>query len=136
MIEIIEHERNKYAIIIRSGYDKPGPNFFTENDSALQVGSMVYKKGKAIEPHFHKYVKRELDNYAETLFVKKGKIKVNFYCPKKQNLIAERILYPNDVILIQSGAHGFEVLEDVEMVEVKLGPYIEDNLVRLKNIKL
>jgi len=30
------------------------------------------------------------------------------------------------VILLASGGHGFEVLEDLEMIEVKQGPYAGD----------
>jgi hypothetical protein len=31
-----------------------------------------------------------------------------------------------DVILLVNGGHGFEVLEEVEMFEVKQGPYVGD----------
>ena len=34
-----------------------------------------------------------------------------------------RVLGPGDVILLISGGHGFEVLEELNMVEVKQGPY-------------
>ena len=69
---------------------------------------------------------------AETIFVKKGRVKVNFYNPKNFNFLEYRILDPNDVMLIQDGAHGFEVIDDLEMIEVKLGPYHSDDLIRKK----
>ena len=37
-----------------------------------------------------------------------------------------RVLGPGDVIILMSGGHGFEVLEDLNMVEVKQGPYVGD----------
>ena len=39
------------------------------------------------------------------------------------------------LILIQDGAHGFEVIEKVEMIEVKLGPYLEDDRIHLNDKK-
>ena len=132
MIEIIKNKKKLYAIIIRNNFKKKGANFFTENKTSLQMGSFIYDKGKKIDPHYHKRIKRQINNHAESLFIKKGKIKVSFYYPKNQKLIAEKILKQNDVILIIGGAHGFEVLENIEMIEVKLGPYMNNNLVKLK----
>ena len=34
-----------------------------------------------------------------------------------------RILQTGDVILLASGGHGFTMLEETEMIEVKQGPY-------------
>ncbi len=36
------------------------------------------------------------------------------------------LLYQGDVILLAYGGHGFEILEDAEMIEVKQGPYAGD----------
>jgi hypothetical protein len=36
------------------------------------------------------------------------------------------VLEGGDVILLASGGHGFEVLEEIEMIEVKQGPYAGD----------
>ncbi len=132
MLEIVKNNNIIYAIIIRSDYNKPGPNFFTENDARLQIGSMVYSKGKLIEPHYHKNSKKINNKTSEALFIKKGKLKVNFYCPDNGSLLEEKILKDRDVIMIQEGAHGFEVLEDIEMIEVKIGPYNEDDRVHIK----
>ena len=40
--------------------------------------------------------------------------------------LESRILESGDVILLIKGGHGFEVLEDLEMFEVKQGPYAGD----------
>ena len=58
----------------------------------------------------------------EVLFVKAGKVRVDFYCDDRSYL-ESRILRAGDVILLASGGHGFEMLEDTEMIEVKQGPY-------------
>ena len=37
------------------------------------------------------------------------------------------ILNKGDVIILMRGGHGFHVIEEVEMIEVKQGPYIGQN---------
>ena len=132
MIELVKNEEIVYCIIIRSNYNNDGYNFFTEDSASMQIGSLIFKKGKIIEPHYHRKIDRISKKCAETIFVKKGRVKVNFYNPKNFNFLEYRILDPNDVMLIQDGAHGFEVIDDLEMIEVKLGPYHSDDLVRRK----
>lgn len=60
--------------------------------------------------------------YTRSLVIKKGKLKVNFYNDNKE-YIESYVLKEGDVILLASGGHGFEVLDDVEMFEIKQGPY-------------
>jgi hypothetical protein len=52
-------------------------------------------------------------------------LRVDFYDDQRRYL-SSRILGAGDVILLVSGGHGFEVLEEVEMFEVKQGPYLGD----------
>ena len=80
-------------------------------------------KGHIIEPHRHNLVSREVVQTQEVLFVKSGKVRVDFY-NDDQKYIESRILLPGDVILLAAGGHGFEMLEPSEMIEVKQGPYI------------
>ena len=78
-----------------------------------------------IQPHIHKKVQREIHFTQETLFIRKGKLKVDFYTDE-QEFLESRILEAGDVILLIKGGHGFKVLEDLEMFEVKQGPYSGD----------
>ena len=55
--------------------------------------------------------------------MKKGILKVMFYEEKNKNIKKDTILKKDDIILLLKGGHGFEVLKDVEIVEVKQGPY-------------
>ena len=59
----------------------------------------------------------------EVLFIKKGKLRIDFY-DEERKYLESRILKAGDSILLASGGHGLEVLEEVEMIEVKQGPYI------------
>ena len=71
------------------------------------------------------YVKNFCD-----IFIEKGfEICVITYSDKKfydedKNYIESTILEAGDVILLAYGGHGFEMLEESEMIEVKQGPYV------------
>ncbi|MDI3545096.1 MAG: hypothetical protein PWQ96_2397 [Clostridia bacterium] len=121
-IEIIKDGQEILAIIIRNDFYKEGVHFFTPDDFSQQLAYMHHKKGKKIKPHIHNLVKREVYFTQEVLFIKKGKIKVDLYC-KNKTYHSSHILNAGDVILLAGGGHGFEILEDVEMIEVKQGPY-------------
>jgi hypothetical protein len=123
MIEQITHQNQLLALIISYRFNKPGIHFFTPDDLSQQVGYMQYPTGKVIEPHVHNPVLRQVINTQEVLFIKKGKLRVDFY-NKQQKYLESRILEAGDVIILITGGHGFEVLEEIEMIEVKEGPYI------------
>lgn len=125
-IEKIIHNDKMLALILRSKYESDGIKFFTPDDFPQQLGYMRHKKGHKIIPHLHNKVKREISYTFEVLMVKSGKVKVNFYDDHKQYL-ENKILNKGDVILLAYGGHGFEILEDSEMIEVKQGPYVGDD---------
>ena len=125
MIENISHNGKLLAIIIPTEFDKPGIHFFTSNDLSQQLAYMHHPSGKIIEPHVHNPVLREVQYTQEVLFIKKGKLRVDFY-EEDQTYLESRILKTGDVILLSTGGHGFEVLEEIEMIEVKQGPYAGD----------
>lgn len=122
MIENIKHNDELLGIIIYNNFDKPGIHFFTPNELSQQLAYMHHPAGKIIEPHVHNPVPREVHYTQEVLFIKRGKIRVDFY-DTQQNYLESRTLESGDVILLATGGHGFEVLEEIEMIEVKQGPY-------------
>ena len=113
------------AIIVPASFDEPGIQFFTSNDLSQQLASMSYAPGKMIPAHTHNPVRREVSYTQETLFIRKGKVRVDFYT-RQREYRTSRVLGPGDVILLITGGHGFEVLEELNMIEVKQGPYIGD----------
>jgi len=114
------------AIIVYNDYQKEGVGFFTAANFSQQLAFISHKSGKTIGAHVHSVSKRDIQLTQETLFVKKGKLKVNFYDDEK-TYFDSRILGSGDVILLTAGGHGFEILEDVNMIEVKQGPYLNDS---------
>jgi len=122
MIKEIKHNNQLLAIIISSKYTEPGIHFFTPDDFSQQLAFMRHPAGKVIQPHVHNSARREVHFTKEVLFIRKGKIRVDFYTDQQQYL-ESHILETGDVILLSEGGHGFEILEETEMIEVKQGPY-------------
>ena len=135
MIEEIKHEGKILGIILKNNYKKEGVNFLTPDEFSQQLAFMSHKKGKIIDPHVHNKVQREVHYTQEVLVIKKGKLQVDFY-NDEQVYLESRELTEGDVILLSSGGHGFEVLEDIEMVEIKQGPYAgENDKIRFKKVE-
>ena len=124
-VQVISHDGMTLAIIVRSAFHQEGIHFFTPNEYSQQLAYMSHSQGKEIAPHVHKRVQREVNYTQETLFIRKGVIQVDFFSEDRV-FLESRILKAGDVILLIKGGHGFKVLEDLEMFEVKQGPYAGD----------
>jgi hypothetical protein len=122
LIEKITHAGRLLALIISGRFRQPGIHFFTPPEFSQQLAYMEHPAGKLIEPHLHNPVPREVQYTQEVLFIRKGLLRVDFY-DHAQNYLKSRVLEGGDVILLIEGGHGFEVMEDTEMIEVKQGPY-------------
>jgi len=125
MTEEILHEGKLLALILRAGFRADGIRFFTPNDFSQQLGYMNRPRGYMITPHVHNPVERSVHYTKEVLFIRSGRVRVDFY-DDGQNYLESRILGAGDVILLAFGGHGFEMLEPTEMIEVKQGPYSGD----------
>ncbi|MGV3504259.1 MAG: hypothetical protein ACO1O1_11155 [Adhaeribacter sp.] len=122
-IEIIKDEQgHNLCYIIYAQYSPEATSFFTPAHYSQQLGIIKYSQGGTIKPHYHNKVSREIELTQEVLVIRKGSVKVNLY-DKALNFITFRVLNQGDTILLASGGHGFEMLEDAEMLEVKQGPY-------------
>jgi hypothetical protein len=122
MIEKIFHNNVILSIIIRRDFKANGIEFFTNDDHSQQLGYMNRPKDYIIKPHVHNLVPREVVLTQEVLFIKSGKVRVDFYDDDKIYL-ESRDLDAGDVILLAAGGHGFKMIEDSEIIEVKQGPY-------------
>ena len=134
LIKRIEYQGKLLAIIIKNNYSKDGVEFFTPNEFSQQLAYMKHSKGKRIDAHTHNVVTREVSYTKEVLVIRKGKLRVDFY-KDDQTYIESHIIEQGDIILLAFGGHGFECLEDVEMIEIKQGPYLgEKDKVRFKGV--
>ncbi len=121
-IESINSNGQLLAIIVRTSFRSDGIEFFTPNEFSQQLGYMNRPKGYVIPPHVHNSVPRQVSYTKEVLFIRSGLIRVDFY-DDTQRYLESTILAPGDVILLAFGGHGFEMLEESEIIEVKQGPY-------------
>lgn len=122
---LIKNKDEILAIIIKHDFSEEGIHFCTPGSYSQQLAYMHHPQGKVISPHVHNIVNREVYYTQETLFIKSGKLRVDFFDDAKTYL-ESYILNAGDVIMLASGGHGFEVLEELEMFEVKQGPYAGD----------
>jgi len=122
MVTEIRTNNKLLGIIIKANYSEPGIKFFTPNEFSQQLAFMSHPAGKIIQPHVHNPVRREVHYTKEVLFIRKGKLRVDFYTDD-QEYIESHLLEAGDVILLSEGGHGFEVMEEIEMIEVKQGPF-------------
>ena len=123
MVEQLVHNNLLLAIIIKNNFRQSGIEFFTPGEFSQQLGYMNRPKGYIIEPHIHKHVERTVVLTQEVLLIKSGKVRIDFY-DLDQTYVDERIVSRGDVILLAAGGHGFEILEDAEIIEIKQGPYV------------
>jgi hypothetical protein len=122
MVEYIRNAGQLLAIILASRYHSEEIKFFTPDNFSQQLGYMNRPAGYQIPPHVHNPVKRAVEFTQEVLFIKTGKLRVDFYSDK-QVYLESRVLQAGDVVLLAFGGHGFEILEQCEIIEVKQGPY-------------
>jgi hypothetical protein len=123
MIESVACDGLQLALILRKTSQCDGIKFFTPDDATLQLGYMRRPSGYVIAPHVHRPVAREVLYTQEVLFVRRGRVRVDFY-DELQRYVRSATLNEGDVILLARGGHGFQMLEASEIIEVKQGPYV------------
>lgn len=120
-----DSNENVMAIYIPNDYSGTGIRFLTRDEDYMQVAYMGHPAGHSIIPHFHNRIARTIDYTCETLVIRKGLLEVTLY--ENQKALHVFQMKPGDIITLLSGGHGFETIEDVEMVEIKQGPYVGPN---------
>lgn len=121
-IERVYNGEELLSVIIRDNYHAQGISFITPDDFPHQLGYMNRDKDYLIVPHIHNRVPRTVDYTQETLIIKNGVVRVDFY-NQEQEYLESRIVYKGDIILLAAGGHGFKMLQPSEIVEIKQGPY-------------
>lgn len=124
MIEKISDNGHDLCYIIRAALVPERTTFLTPPEFKQQVGFIVYPSGGEVKRHMHLDIERNLRGTSEVLLVKRGHCLMDVYNQEKQ-LIATRELFEGDLMLMVGGGHGFRMLEDTILLEVKQGPYLE-----------
>ena len=122
LIEVIGAGGQELTYIIRAAYHPTETSFLTPPELKQQVGYIVYPAGAEIPRHCHRPVERQIVGTSEVLVIKSGRCVIDIY-DDEHRLIATRELCVGDVVLMVGGGHGFRMLEDTVLLEIKQGPY-------------
>ena len=122
LVEHITDHGRPLAYIIRGSFTPEKTTFLTPPDFKQQVGYVVYPEGGVVARHTHKPLERHLVGTSEVLIVRHGRCVMDVYNDERE-LVATRELETGDIMLMVGGGHGFRMLEDTVLLEVKQGPY-------------
>jgi hypothetical protein len=121
-LETIASDGVVLAYIARGSAPPERTTFLTPDDCNLQVGHVVYPAGGSIARHMHLPIERNLVGTTEVLMVERGRCEVDVFGPDRQ-LVQTCELSTGDILIAVGGGHGFRVLEDTVLLEIKQGPY-------------
>ena len=121
--ELIIYKKKHYAEVIRGSLVKKETTFLSPDKSSFQFGILAHKKGFKEPPHYHRKFKRTINDLQQMFLVQKGKVRVDLYSDDKK-LIRKIILKKGDSIVLIDGIHAITVLEDMQCISVKQGPFL------------
>jgi len=117
--ETIEYNGVVYAKIYKNSIWPDNLNFYTQDKDFVQVSTWNYDNGKHLKAHKHKVADRVSNRTQEVIFVKSGKMNASFYS-EGNKLICNKIIEAGDFIIIFSGGHAYDILDDkTQIFEIK-----------------
>lgn len=125
--ERIERDGVLFAEVIWAGTTVPITKFFSEDKSSLQFGLLAHGEGFVEPAHYHHPVKREINDLQQMLVVQRGVLAIDFFTPDGEKF-SEVVLRVGDAINLVHGVHSVRVIEDMQCVSVKQGPFLGDKL--------
>ncbi len=124
-VERISHQGIDYAIVLRADAGSEDKyNFLTDPEGPLQMGVNFYTQGETIRSHYH--LERDMPRVQvqEFILVSAGRLVLKLFDNEKR-LFASVDMESGDAVLLLRGGHGFDILADTKIVEIKQGPYVE-----------
>ena len=121
--EVIERDGRRYAEIIWAGTTVDKSVFFSPAGSSFQFGLLAHEANFVEPVHYHPQIERKIDDLQQMFVVQKGVIAVDFFSDDGDRF-REVILRQGDAILLVHGAHSVRVLETMQCVSVKQGPFL------------
>jgi hypothetical protein len=124
-IEVIEHGGTRYAEVIRADLSVDHTTFFSPAESSFQFGLLAHEAGYAEPPHFHRPFRRQIEDLQQMFVVQRGVVGVKLYADDGR-LLEEVVLTAGDAIVLIHGIHAIRVIEDMQAISVKQGPFLGD----------
>lgn len=124
-IEVIEHGGTRYAEVIRRDVTVDHTTFFSPAESSFQFGLLAHVAGYEEPPHYHQPFSRTIDDLQQMFVVQRGVVGVKLF-DDDGDLLQEVILREGDAIVLIHGIHAIRVIEDLQAISVKQGPFLGD----------
>ena len=122
-VETVEHNGTKYAEIIWAGTEVKETRFFSPADSSFQFGLLAHEAGFVEPAHYHKPVERVISDLQQMFVVQRGVVAVEFF-DEHGRMFREVVLRAGDGIVLIHGTHAVRVIEDMQCISVKQGPFL------------
>jgi hypothetical protein len=122
-VESVEYGGTKYAEIIWRDTRVERTTFFSPPESSFQFGLLAHEAGFVEPPHYHKSVPRTITDLQQMFVVQRGVVAVQLYSDDG-GLLREIVMHPGDAIVLIHGVHAIRVIEDMQCISVKQGPFL------------
>jgi 5-deoxy-D-glucuronate isomerase len=124
-VEVVAHAGVTYAEIIRADTNVEASTFFSPAESSFQFGLLAHEAGYVEQPHYHRAVPRVIDDLQQMFVVQRGIVDVQLFTDDRK-LHREVRLNAGDAIVLIHGIHAIKVIEDMQALSVKQGPFLGD----------
>ena len=124
-VEVVERDGITYAEILWADTRVEKTQFFSPPESSFQFGLLAHEAGYLEEPHYHKAVRREIDDLQQMFVMQRGVVDIQLFTDDGELHRTVR-LGPGDAIVLIHGVHALKVVEDFQAISVKQGPFIGD----------
>jgi hypothetical protein len=121
--EVVEFNGVRYAEIIWGDTRVEHTTFFSPPESSFQFGLLAHRAGFVEPPHYHKPITRTITDLQQMFVVQRGVVAVELYS-ENGDLLREVVLRPGDGIVLIHGSHAIRVVEDMQCISVKQGPFL------------
>jgi hypothetical protein len=122
-VEVVEYNGIKYAEIIWADTRVEKTTFFSPPESSFQFGLLAHKAGFVEPPHYHKPATRTINDLQQMFVVQRGVVVIELYSDNGE-LLREIVMHPGDAIALIHGVHAIRVIEDMQCISVKQGPFL------------
>jgi len=122
-VEYIEYNGIKYAEIIWADTWVEETTFFSPPESSFQFGLLAHEAGFVEPPHYHKPFTRTINDLQQMFVVQRGAVAVQLFSDDGERL-REIVMHPGDAIVLIHGVHAIRVIEDMQCISVKQGPFL------------
>lgn len=122
-MEVIEHGGRRYAEVIRAGTEVETSTFFSPGSSSFQFGLLAHDAGFVEAAHYHPKITRTIEDLQQMFVVQRGVVAVDFFTDEGTKF-HEVVLRVGDAIVLVSGIHAVRVLEAMQCISIKQGPFL------------